>query len=147
MNQNLLAEDANLYVTGNLPTATATTTSTALLDLTENAGTGVSAGADQFVPQRVNFILKAPALATGQLPDTDTVTYSIWSSPNSDGSSAVEYIPSALVQTGAGGAGAAAVNFTFALPANILRYLFAKATTGAGAAASANTVFALAARF
>jgi hypothetical protein len=136
----LFAQDANLIVSGNLPTATATTTSSAAIDL----GMGPF---DQFAAERVNFTLSVPALAVGHLPDGDTVTYTIWSSPNANLSSPVEYIPAALVQTGAAGAGAAANTFTFAVPSTINRYLFAKATTGAGAAAAASTPFTLAAQF
>ena len=136
----LFAQDANLIASGNLPTATSSTTSSTALDL----GMGVM---DQFAAERVNFTINAPALAVGELPNGDTVTYSVWSSPNANLSSPVEYIPSALVQTGAGGVGAAANTFTFSVPSTINRYLFVEATTGAGAAASANTAFTLSAQF
>ncbi|HEX4124488.1 MAG TPA: hypothetical protein VHY37_07155 [Tepidisphaeraceae bacterium] len=143
MNQNLLAQDANLIVTGALPAATASTTSSSALDLDE----GANGGPDQFAPERVNFNLNAPALSTTQLPDAKTVTYSIWSSPNADLSDPVEYIPSAIVQTGAGGDGAATANLAFALPASINRYLFANATTGSATGNCSAASMTLSARF
>jgi hypothetical protein len=55
----------------------------------------------------VEFLLTAPALSTAQLPDTKIMSYDIIGSANADLSSSTTVAPGVLVQTGAGGAGAA----------------------------------------
>lgn len=83
------------------------------------------------------FLLTAPALAVGQLANTSTMTYAIVTSANSDMSSPTVINSAALVQTGAGGAGAAGDTLRFRLPTNCQRYVSVRATNSAAADASA----------
>ena len=101
-----------------LPAAASTAINTASIDI----------GAGDFLPQ-LEFEIQAPVLNTTQLPDTRTVTYLVADSAN-DSSFATIY-DSVLVQTGASGAGAAAANARFSLPAETRRYIRVTATTGA----------------
>lgn len=76
--------------------------------------------------------ISAPALSTAQLPDTETMTYSI---ETSDDDSTWDKIlaDQVLVQTGADGAGAAAAKARCKIPSDCERYLRVKATkTGTG---------------
>jgi hypothetical protein len=83
------------------------------------------------------FLLTAPALAVGQLANGSTMTYAIVTSANSDMSSPTVINSAALVQTGAGGAGAAGNTLRFRLPTNCQRYVSVRATNSAAADASA----------
>lgn len=97
-----------------LPAGAATVTSTAI-DLGPT-------GNGQFLVNG-EFVLEAPALAVGALPNGKTLTYSIVTSDSSDLSSATVVDKSCIVQTGASGAGAAAVTRRFRAATNIKRYL------------------------
>jgi hypothetical protein len=87
----------------------------------------------------VEFKLSAPALAVGELPDGETMTYSILTSDNADLSSPTVLMPSVIVQTGAGGAGAAAASYLFRLPSDSQRYLGFKAVNSGAGDASAKS--------
>jgi len=80
--------------------------------------------------------LTAPALTVGELADTQTITYSIEMDDNAAFSSATVLAASVLVQTGAGGAGAAAGTHRFKLPSNCERYVRHKATKAGASNAS-----------
>jgi hypothetical protein len=67
--------------------------------------------------------LSAPALTVTQLPNTTTATYSIQASAASNFDGAVTLASGCIVQTGAGGAGAAADSFRLKLPTDCPRYL------------------------
>lgn len=132
--------DAALNVSGALPNGA--TTSTVVFD------TATSNRADQ--SGRMEYEIQAPALTTGQLADAATMTYAVLMSANADGSSPVLIYDKVLVQTGAGGVGAAANSARFRLPyqpggANAnLRYLVIRATnSGAGNASPVNMTLAL----
>jgi hypothetical protein len=83
------------------------------------------------------FLLTVPALAVGQLANGSTMTYAIVTSASSDMSSPTVLNSAALVQTGAGGAGAAGNTLRFRLPTNCQRYVSVRATNSAAADASA----------
>lgn len=77
--------------------------------------------------------IEMPALTTTELPDAQTYTMSIETDDNSGFSTATVLHASVQVQTGAGGAGAAAKSTTFRLPTNVERYVRVKGTkTGTG---------------
>jgi len=84
--------------------------------------------------------LEAPALATGELGDTETMTYIIEHDDNADFSAAATLNVGTLVQTGAGGAGAAAASERFRLPTDVKRYVRAKATNSAAGDASGKSM-------
>ncbi len=79
----------------------------------------------------MELVLKAPALDTTQLPDTRTVTYILETDDNAAFGSPKTIAASFIVQTGAGGVGAAKTENRTRLPSNVERYVRAKATTGA----------------
>lgn len=116
-----------------LPAAASTATSTDGIDLR----------LDRHFLAEVEFRLTAPALTTTILPDTKTCTYSIEMDDDSGFGSPTVLYPSVLVQTGAGGAGAAAAEYRFRVPAEVQRYIRAKATFGADTTTGAALSFVL----
>jgi len=120
------ATDASLTVTGALPAAAGAT-------YTSSIDTGNSAYADN--AQVMEWEIDAPALTVTQLPNAATVSYAVVMSASSNLSSPVLIYDNVLVQTGAGGAGAAASTVRFRLPFQPgglnagLRYLGIRATT------------------
>jgi len=126
--------DKSLTVTNALPNGAAATTST-VFDLESVSG--------EFVAS-VEFELSVPALTTGQLGDTQTITYSVEMSTTSGFDSTVVLYGSLGVQTGAGGAGDAALLKRFRLPTTVYRYVRVKATkTGATNASTASMTVSL----
>ena len=71
----------------------------------------------------VEFVLSAPALATGDLGDSHTMKYKIQMDNDSAFGSPTDLMVDVIIQTGAGGAGAAAATYTFKLPSNVERYI------------------------
>lgn len=127
---SFLMKDANLKVTKVLPAGALTVTSDAIDLMTSTRG--------DFLAD-VEFLLSAPALTVGQLADASTVTYSIEHDTDSAFGTVATLFASALVQTGAGGAGAAAATYRFRLPTTVKRYIRAKAVkTGAADASAAS---------
>jgi hypothetical protein len=120
--------DALNKVTRALPTGASSVTSTAIT-------LGNSTRGD-FVAE-VECLVTAPALAVGQLANASTMTYDIVHSVNSDLSSPATIAPGVIVQTGAGGVGAAAATFRWVPPTNVRGYIGLKATNSAAADASA----------
>jgi len=115
-NRNL--KDALLTVTAALPNGAANT-STPGIDL------GHSTFGDFVAP--VEFQLSIPALTTSEQPNDKVLTYTVETDTDSNfGSPTVAMTLG--TQVGAGGAGAAAVEFRFALPTTTERYVRAKAT-------------------
>lgn len=129
--------DANLLITKALPNGAAAVTSDAI-------DTGKSSTHDTQVGT-VEFLLTAPALVVGDLANGDTIKYDIiWGDSADLTSSPTTYITSALVQTGAGGAGAAAATFRFRVPTSAKRYIGFKATnSGAGDASDKSATLEL----
>jgi len=85
--------------------------------------------------------LKVPALGATPLPDGQTITYSIQQSDTADFASA-DTISGGVVQTGAGGAGAAATEIRIRPPTNVKKYVRARAVkTGAANASTAAATF------
>ena len=117
-------QDAQLNTALALPNGAATVTS---------ASIDVGNGAHGDFLAQVQFTLTAPAVNTTQLPDTQTLTYDIYHSPNADQSGSTKLIGGLIVQTGAGGAGSAGASADFRVPTGIGRYLFYKITkSGSG---------------
>ncbi len=124
-------KDANLKGTQALPNGAANV-SGAALDL------GLTAFGDLLA--NVEFLLTAPALTTTEQPDAKTMTYDVIHSDNADLSSSVTMYPGVLVQTGAGGAGAAGATFTFRVPVDVKRYVGIKATGSAAGNSSTKSL-------
>lgn len=118
-------KDANLSLTTALPNGAAAVTS-AGWDL------GAQSGKQDFLAD-CELHIESPALLTGDLADAATLKFDVEHAAASDYSDATALAKEVLVQTGAGGAGAAAANARFRLPTTCKRYLRVKATkTGAG---------------
>lgn len=129
--------DGNLKKTKALPTGDSAVTSDGI-DLGEGTnGTFVTP---------CEFLLEAPALATGVLGDAATIKYDVITSANSDMSSPVTLQATILTQTGAGGAGCAATTKRFRVPTDVLRYVAVKATKSSAGDASASS-FTLSLKF
>lgn len=127
--------DVNLKVTKALPNGAATITSDGI-DL------GHSTRGDHLA--MCSLVLNAPACTTGELGDTQTLTYSIEHDDASDFSGVATLFSSVIVQTGAGGAGAVAAEKEFTLPPDVKRYVRAKCVkTGATNASTASLTLAL----
>jgi len=116
--------DALMIKSDALPNAAETTKAGTPLDL----GALTARGARL---ERCELLLTAPALATAILPDTKTMTYSIESAIDAAFTNPITLAGGCLVQTGAGGAGAASSTFRLKLPSNCAEFVRAKAVSGA----------------
>ena len=126
-------KDTLLKATKALPNGAATVYSDGL-DLGHGSRGDFLAAAD--------FKVSAPALATAQLPDTKTMTFSIQHDDDAAFGTVADLYPGVIVQTGADGAGAAAATFTARLPVDVKRYVRVKAVnSGAGDASGASLTF------
>jgi hypothetical protein len=76
---------------------------------------------------RCEFLVTAPALTTTQLPNSGTMTYVIEQSADGVNTFTTVNGP-AIVQTGAGGTGAAAATARYRLPEAVQRYIRLTAT-------------------
>ncbi len=123
-------KDASCKLTRALPASNTTVTTATSLE----TGKVTAAG---HTPGTVEYLLTAPALTVGQLANASTMTYNIIVSANSNLSSPTTLIAGAIVQTGAGGAGAAGNTYRFRLPSNTSAYVGFTATNSAAADASA----------
>jgi hypothetical protein len=137
-----LQQDESLTATGIFPDAqpgslfeTSSFTETAL-DLT-----GVAAvGQDDFIPDLYSLRLAVPAVTGAQLPDGETLTYSIVTSDSEDFASlhspvldgAAVLAADCIVQTGAGVAGAAAATYRHMIQYDCRRYVRAVVTASSG---------------
>jgi hypothetical protein len=122
-------QDASLNQSLALPSAASTTVTSTGID------TGATT-ADAYQIGGIDYLLTAPALNTTQLPDTKTVTYSILVSAAANMGTPTTLSASVIVQTGAGGVGAASATYRFRLPSQLpggtgIRYVGFKAVTGA----------------
>jgi hypothetical protein len=77
------------------------------------------------------LLLSAPALTTGQLPDTVTTTYTLECSSVANFATATAIATGCIVQTG--NTGASAGTFRAKLPSNCLRYVRAKVVSSTNA--------------
>jgi len=75
-----------------------------------------------FIPP-LTATINAPVLSTGQLPDAATITYWVEGSNDAAFGNPVNIAPVALVQTGAGGAGAAVAQAVVAMPKKLYRWV------------------------
>jgi len=78
--------------------------------------------------ENVELEIQAPALATADLPDTKTMKYDVQVDTVSNFASPTTIAKEVIVQTGAGGAGAAAVTARFKLPSDCQQYIRVQAT-------------------
>ena len=122
---NYNVQDALLTKQNALPAAASTTVNGTAIDL---GGALTARGARL---EKCEALLSVPAVTTTMVPDTKTITYSIESAVDSVFTSPITLAGSCIVQTGAGGAGAAAATFRLKLPSNCARYVRAKAVSGA----------------
>lgn len=115
-------KDAQLTDSKTLPSSAGAVNSTGLDTQAINA----------FVGERLQdceFELVAPALNATQLPNAATATYKIQVDTVSNFGSAADLIAGAIVQTGAGGVGAATASFRFRVKSTEKRYIRAVCTT------------------
>lgn len=117
---NKQCKDAALQESFALPNGAATTAQATGFDL-GNSDKGDLGGACE-------LLIEAPALAVGELADADTMTYDVYHDDADDFGSEELLHSAALVQVGAGGAGAAADSVQVALPGAVKRYVRVKAT-------------------
>lgn len=89
-----------------------------------------------------DLLIEAPVLTTAELPNTETMTYDVVMSDNADLSSPTTLYAGVLVQTGTGGAGAAAAEQRVGLPTDVKRYIGVKATNSGSGNASSKSVIA-----
>jgi hypothetical protein len=129
---DLLLKDANLYVSVNIPAASANVYTPAIDINNRRLG--------QFAPERTEFSVDLPALSVAQLGNGFTVTYEVYTSDTATPGSGSPVLRQSFVQTGAGGAGAAAVTKSFTLPLSAERYVYVKVLAGASSAATAAVV-------
>jgi hypothetical protein len=130
MTKGFQIQDAALERSLTLPNGANTTNST---------GIDLEHGDDGEFLADAEVLINAPALTTGQLGDTQTITYSLRHSDAADFSGDSELLGNLIVQTGAGGAGAAAAEKRVRLPSDVKRYVRARAVkTGASNASTAS---------
>lgn len=90
------------------------------------------------------LIIDAPALVVGDLADAATMKYTVETDDDSAFGSVTTLFADILVQTGAGGAGAAAASKRLRLPSNCERYVRIKAVnSGAGDASDKSVTMSL----
>lgn len=132
---NPTMKDTGLQVTKALPNGAASVTTDAI-DLGHGAN-------GQFLAQ-CELLIEAPALVVGDLADAATMKFDIVQSANSDLSSPTVVAKEVLVQTGAGGVGAAAAAARFRPATNSARYVGVKATnSGVGDASDKSVTVSL----
>jgi hypothetical protein len=130
-----LLGDALLITSVALPVGANTVTS-AGIDLQTDANS-------QFLPNG-ELLVSAPALTVTQLPNTQTIQYSVVTSANANMSNPTVVDLNGMTQTGAGGAGAAASSFRFKPASNTQRYIAIRAVnSGSGDCSSASVTMQL----
>lgn len=120
--------DANFIASNTLPAAASTTVNGTSLDLQQTLPYATT--------EIVNVQISIPALNTTMLPDTRTLTVTLQDSPDNTNWTAVPEF-SALVITGASGAGAAATSRIIKLTPASQRYIRVIYVTGASTATMA----------
>jgi hypothetical protein len=116
-------QDAELNVSRALPAAASATVNSSAIDLGHATGEKLHADCE--------FEVVAPALTTTMAPDTRTMTYKIQHDTDPAFGTAVDIAPTFIVQTGAGGAGAAAETKRWRAPSDVKRYVRLVITSGA----------------
>jgi len=126
--------DANFKKTKALPDG-AVSVQTAGMDLGALSGRG--ARLEEF-----ELLITAPALTTAELPDTKTMKYDVQCDGDVNFGSPKTIAKEVLVQTGAGGAGAAAATARFRLPSDVEQYVRVQATNSGTGDASGKSMTA-----
>lgn len=129
-----LMTDADLVVSRTLPPSTSLVTSTAF-DTTKSTLGEFRADTE--------FLLEAPAVTNGELPNTKTFTYDVIHSTASDLSGSSVLLQDVIVQTG-NGAGAAAASYRCKLPHDVRRYVgitITPSASGTGDASAKTATF------
>lgn len=108
-----------------LPSSGGTSTSTDGIDVGNSSVGDFVAGCE--------LLITAPALATGELPDGETITYKVEHDTDSAFGTVETLYDTVLVQTGAGGAGAAADTVRVRLPSDVKTHVRVTATSSATA--------------
>lgn len=133
--------DSGLALTLAGPSAASTTVTSTGIDTGETTALAVQ-------PGNLDFLLTAPALSTTILPDTRTMTYNILAADDAALSvNPTTLVAAAIVQTGAGGAGAIKATYRWRMPSVCQRYIGFTMVSGAStttAAAVSATLEALA---
>lgn len=133
---NYLAQDANYVTTKALPNGAASV-ETSGLDLGALTTRGARLEEDE-------ILIEAPILTTAELPDAQTMKYDVQTDDDVDWGSAKTIAKEVLVQTGAGGEGAAAASARFRIPTDAERYIRIQATnSGAGNCSSKSMTFSI----
>lgn len=112
--------DANLEVSATLPNGAATTYTSADIDL-------AAAGVHHAEVERVDVEVRVPALTTGEIPDTRTLTITLYQGATASPTTPVS---ASRVITGAGGVGAAKTFLRFHIHPNAGRYVRAQFVGG-----------------
>jgi hypothetical protein len=134
MNPSL--RDALLKKTVALPNGAATVQTTGLQIFTAPVNS-------EFLAEKAELLLEAPAVNTTELADTQTITYTVEGS-NDDSTYVTVSGAAQLVQTGAGGVGAVAGTLRYRPPTNAYKYYRAKAVkAGASNASTSSLTFSL----
>jgi hypothetical protein len=125
-----LMKDASLKQTRALPSGAATVNSSAIDLVTSSRANNLG----------LELLISAPALAVGQLANASTMKYKLQHDTDSAFGTAENLCGiETIVQTGAGGVGAAAATKRVALPSDCKRYVRLVVTNSAAADASAAT--------
>jgi hypothetical protein len=119
--------DAGMVKTAALPNGAATT---------QIAGIDLGIGSKGDCGGNFELQIEAPALATADLGDGATMKYDVYHDTASNFGSEALLMRDVVVQTGAGGAGAAAQTVRIRLPMDVNRYVRVKATNSAAGDAS-----------
>ncbi len=119
-------QDSQLSASLTLPNAASTTVTQATgFDTGETTALAVQ-------PGNMELLLTAPALTTTMLPDTRTMSYDIIAADNAALSTNLTVLSTGIiVQTGAGGAGAAGTTARYRLPSVCQRYVGFRIRSGA----------------
>lgn len=125
------ARDANLQRTKALPNGAATVAD-------DGYDLGLTTKGDFLA--NVELEIEAPALVVGDLANGDTIKYSVFHDTAAGFGTEAVLIRDAIIQTGAGGAGAAAASTVVRLPKDCNRYVRVKAVNSGSGDASDKTM-------
>jgi len=106
---------------------------------TVSDGIEMTSGGNQHFSADCEIVVSAPVLTTAQLPNGQTVTYSVFQSDNEDFSGESVLAANVLVQTGADGAGAAASEVPVGVPSGVKKFIRLKVVKAGAADASGAT--------
>lgn len=95
---------------------------------TNSAGIDLGHSTKGIAPGDMELLITAPAMAIAELADAQTLTYALIHDTDSAFGSPVVLLDNLIVQTGAGGAGAAAATKQIRLPSNTNRYIRVRVT-------------------